>query len=253
MAKRFFDTNKFEDTWYFELPTKYKLFYDYILAKCDAVGVWKPNIKMASFTIGEELNADEFIELCGIDRLYVKSNGDWFLKKFCDFQYGILNENSNSKPIQSYIQMLKKHTLWIEYSKGIHTLKEKDKEKDKEKEEEISIRSKDFKNVTNWENCQLYDYEELSEELKKMYTEEVWKSWKNFNKHLDDNCKNIRQIDEQMKIHEYYKLRTDWILTKKISQDKFIELLSSLDNYKPAKEKYTSVTPAIISWLKNLK
>jgi hypothetical protein len=250
MGKRFFDTNKFEDTWYFELPCKYKLFYDYILAKCDSVGVWKPNIKMASFTINEQLDANEFIELCGIDRLYVKENGDWYLKKFCDFQYGTLNENSASKPIQSYIQLLKKHSLWIVYTKGIYTLKEKEREKDIEKEEEIYKKSKDFKNVTSWDNCHLYEYSELSEELKKMYDEDTWNTWKVFNKHLDENFEHIREIESQMKIHDYVKLRNEYIIPNKISKNKFIELLSAFNNYKPGKDKYNSVTPALMSWLK---
>ena len=75
----------------------------------------------------------------------------WFNAKkiwivdFCNFQYGPLNEeNLGNKPHQSYIALLKKHRLWIDYTKGMPTLsnrvkekeKEKDKEKDKEKEKE---------------------------------------------------------------------------------------------------------------------
>ena len=61
-----------------------------------------------------------------------KNNRKWWIVDFCNFQYGDLHEDSTSKPIQSYISLLKKHGLWKEYLKGIDTLKEKEKEKDKD-------------------------------------------------------------------------------------------------------------------------
>ena len=49
-------------------------------------------------------------------------------------------ENIKNKPHQSYISLLKKHRLWIDYKKTIQGLKEKEKDKDKDivKEKEFS-------------------------------------------------------------------------------------------------------------------
>ena len=133
MSKRFTDSDKWEDDWFMELSDSYKLAYLYALDRCDSVGVWKPNEKLLKFFIGD-INIAEFETIMN-GRLVVLPCGKWWFRKFCDFQYGTLTEESTSKPIISYIKLLKKHTLWVPYTKGIHTLKEKEKEKEKEKPE----------------------------------------------------------------------------------------------------------------------
>lgn len=145
MAKRFHDSNKWDDPWYLELSNEHKLAWDYITSKCDAVGVWKPSVRLLEFNVGlGDISA--FLEICG-DRIRIMENGNWWIVKFCDFQYGTLSEEScwgekdgkryvKNKPHLSYINLLKKHRLWIDYTKGIHTLKEKDKDKEKEKDKD---------------------------------------------------------------------------------------------------------------------
>lgn len=132
MAKRFSDTDKWEDPFFADLPDKYKLTYLLLLDRCDPVGVWKVNKRYVNFLIGD-IDWDAFISYMG-DRIHQISEDKWWLTKFCDFQYGTLSEDSGSKPIISHVNTLKKHNLWILYTKGIHTLKEKEKEKVKEKE-----------------------------------------------------------------------------------------------------------------------
>jgi hypothetical protein len=145
--KRMTDADKWDDPWYSDLPANYKLAWDYICSKCDAVGVWKPSPKHLQFNAGTA-DIESFLEVCGPERIYVMPNGNWWLLKFCDFQYGKLNEADclgrktdgteyiKNKPHWSYINLLKKHSLWIGYTKGIHTLKETDKEKETEQEQE---------------------------------------------------------------------------------------------------------------------
>lgn len=132
MAKRFTDTSKWKDTWFQDLPSKYKLFWIYILDESDAAGVWKPNIRLASFQIGEHFEESELKRIFS-ERIEVTEAGYWWIKKFIEFQYGTLSEHS--KPHTSVINLLKSHKI-IGYPKGIHTLKDKDKEKEKEKEKE---------------------------------------------------------------------------------------------------------------------
>lgn len=90
MGKRFTDTEIWDQDWYVELPTKYKLFWNYIKDKCDNAGFWRPNKVVAQRIIGEPINIQEFIEFVNNDkdRIIVLPTGRWFLKDFFIFQYG---------------------------------------------------------------------------------------------------------------------------------------------------------------------
>lgn len=132
MAKRFTDTNKWKDSWFQDLPSKYKLFWIYVLDECDSAGVWKPNYRLASFQVGEPFEESE-LKRVFFDRIEITEAGYWFIKKFIDFQYGNLSEHS--KPHIAVLNLLKNHKI-KGYTKGIHTLKDKDIYKEKEKEEE---------------------------------------------------------------------------------------------------------------------
>ena len=137
MSKRFTDTNKWKDTWFQDLPTKYKLFWVYILDECDNAGLWKPNIRLAIFQIGEPFEESELKRVFS-DRIEITESGYWFIKKFIDFQYGKLSDNS--KPHISVLKLLETHKI-KGYTKGIHTLKDKDKEKDKDIDKDKDVQN----------------------------------------------------------------------------------------------------------------
>jgi len=120
MAKRFTDSNKWNDPFYLDMPMNFKLAYSYILDLCDAVGVWVVNTRMAEFCIGEKIDWDAFKSYMG-DRLFIINNQKWWMVKFCSFQYGVLNSDSGSRPIKSHIKLLKKHNLWDMYLANINT------------------------------------------------------------------------------------------------------------------------------------
>lgn len=52
MAKRFINTEIFSDTWFMDLPQKYKLFWMILITKCSHAGLWQVNFREASFYIG---------------------------------------------------------------------------------------------------------------------------------------------------------------------------------------------------------
>lgn len=135
MAKRFTDSNKWKDSWFQDLPTKYKLFWIYLLDECDAAGIWKPNIRLANFQIGEPFEESE-VKRVFSDRIEITDDGYWFIKKFIQFQYGELS--GTSKPHLSVIKILEKHKI-IGYTKGMDTLKEKEQVKEEEKESVFNI------------------------------------------------------------------------------------------------------------------
>lgn len=156
--KRFTDTNKWDDPWFHNLQPKYKLLWNYITDKCDNAGVYKPNFPLASFCIGETIDENIALKVLNQEkqRIKVLPNGNWHIADFIFFQYGELSQAS--KPHLQVISLIKKHNLWKEYAKGMHTLKEKDKDKEKEKEKDKEEgKGKAFQNPT---------LEELNEYIK---------------------------------------------------------------------------------------
>jgi hypothetical protein len=165
MAKRFTDTEIWDQDWYIDLPNKYKLFWNYIKDKCDSVGIWRPNKGMAQRIIGEPINLDEFLSFINIEkqRVLLLNSGRWFIRDFFIFQYGekfsptspvhkgalkILLQNGihPNEILKDSIGKLKELDLQqlkeIAYSKDINILSEaygnpiqrvKDKDKDKDK------------------------------------------------------------------------------------------------------------------------
>jgi hypothetical protein len=137
MAKRMTATEKWDDPWFQELDPKYKIFWMFILDKCDHAGIWQVNIKAANFFIGATYNESEILEAFK-NRIVPINGGDrWFVKKFIEFQYGELNPANRAH--LSVIQILKKYSLIDEQgdTKGLISpyegYKDKDKDKDKDK------------------------------------------------------------------------------------------------------------------------
>jgi hypothetical protein len=133
--KRFTETTKWCDPWFRKLPESSKLLWQYILDNCDGAGVWVVDDELAEFQIGLSIPFDKAMEplMSRIEKVNGSDEKMW-VRKFIDYQYGTLSPDC--KPHASYIALLKKHTLWIRYTKGINTLQEKEKEKETEKETE---------------------------------------------------------------------------------------------------------------------
>lgn len=134
MAKRFIETTIWtQNQWFRKLPTPVKLFWFYVISNCDSVGVWEEDFELASFIIGNELCKEEvYAHLDG--KIKIISSKKIWIKDFCSFQYGELKEEATAnKPHQSYIALLKKHSLWIDYQYSIDRDKEKENDIEKEK------------------------------------------------------------------------------------------------------------------------
>lgn len=135
MAKRLTDSEKWKDAWFMDLPSKYKLFWLYILDNCDHAGIWKVNFKVASFHIGEHLEHSEVKRILS-DRLNIVSDEYWMVKKFIDFQYGGVKNDKVGLSVQKILNSHK-----IEYSLAptkplpspYQGTKDKDKVKNKDK------------------------------------------------------------------------------------------------------------------------
>ena len=137
MAKRFIDTEIFDKTAFNKASMKIKLLTIFVFAKADCVGVFKMAMPLVSVYIGEPISEGDILSIpMDIEKI---KDGVYWLKNFCDFQYGELTWSC--KPHRKYIDLLKKHGLSERVSKGfrkgLETLQEQEQEQEKEKEEEI--------------------------------------------------------------------------------------------------------------------
>lgn len=131
MAKRFTETDKWKDRWFLSLTPAHKIAWGFICDQCDHAGVVEIVDHIANIQIGCEVDWDEFVELAG-DRIHKIEEGKFWVKAFCDFQYGKLNpENRVHK---SVIDKLEKMGLTSPLQGAMEGAKDKDKDKDKDKE-----------------------------------------------------------------------------------------------------------------------
>jgi len=140
MGKRYRDTVLWDKEWYVALSCVDRCALDYILCRCDAVGVWAPAFTVAERLIGETVDWGGLPERVN-GNIRILENGKWWLVDFCRYQYGVIRADSNSKVQQSFHRLLVQHGLWEEYQQTVaptlsHRVQEKEKEKVKEKEEE---------------------------------------------------------------------------------------------------------------------
>lgn len=142
--KRFTETAKWDDPWFRRLPPELKLFWQWILDRCDNAGIIDPDIELASFQIGYEYPMDT-LSAFG-ERVIQIPSGKFFIPKFIAFQYGKLSEDCRAHgPV---FQSLTKNGIDPDsfeikgYPKGMNTLKEKEKVQDKEKDKDKDARAR---------------------------------------------------------------------------------------------------------------
>ncbi len=126
MAKRFTDSEKWERPWFRKLPNEYKLFWIYLLDKCDSAGFWYVDIELASFLIGEIITEENALKYLG-KQIKVLANNKWQIVDFVTFQYGKLVPNNNLH--RSVLEKIGKNPLGA--SEGLVSPLAGDKDKDK--------------------------------------------------------------------------------------------------------------------------
>lgn len=148
MAKRFTDTEIWNEDWFLSLESKVRLFWFYLKDVCDCAGIWRPNILVANRIYGFDIELQcAFHDLTqDKKRIIVLKNGRWFLPGFIPFQYGLVL-NKNSAAHRGVLKSLELNEVdlsmvipKIEVLEGSRdglgrvnpTLKDKDKDKDKE-------------------------------------------------------------------------------------------------------------------------
>lgn len=106
MPKRFTASEKWDDPWFRRLSPEMKLFWIYLLDRCNVAGIWDADIDLAQFYVGKELALEE-IRSTFRGRIIVLPDGKWFVPKFITFQYGQLSMTNPAH--KNVIAILKRH------------------------------------------------------------------------------------------------------------------------------------------------
>lgn len=131
MAKRFTETNKWEDPWFRKLSPEYKLGWSYLTDRCDGAGVIDLDEELADFRIGATVDWSGLVASSD-GRLERLPNGKLWIVRFVEFQCGELSEECKAhKPI---FASLSRNNLLQRVRKGFPNPMERVQEKEKEKE-----------------------------------------------------------------------------------------------------------------------
>lgn len=144
MAKRFTDTEKWNDDWFISLSNDYRIIWQWLLDNCNHAGICKRSIKILNLMCNTNVSEIELIEAMA-GRLIIKEN-IWFIPKFLKFQYA--NLHSERKVILSVIKELEKHDLIplipLSFGNDYLIIKDKDKDKDKDYKDSNTLKNGKF-------------------------------------------------------------------------------------------------------------
>lgn len=179
MAKRFIDTQLFDDPWYMDLSKDSKIFWIYLITKCNHAGIIELNERLFKFQTGLKCMQTVIKELG--NRLVSVRDQYFFIPKFLDFQYPNF-PNSKVKSQKSALDILIKfnidynnyQTLNEPLNKGYENGNDTDsgieEEKEYESEVEIYPTFEDFwtaynKKVGSKEKCKK-KFDKLNQEIR---------------------------------------------------------------------------------------
>jgi hypothetical protein len=150
MAKRYTDSTKWNDNWFFNLKNEEKLAWLYILDTCDHAGVWEKNLRILNFQIGTSFVEDDLKKV--FEGKFIEIKNKWFIPNFIKFQYGKTFLSSSTPAVKSARDLLLDYgfiktdengnlqliihqpnpsiTLTQPLHKGYLTVKDKDKDMD---------------------------------------------------------------------------------------------------------------------------
>ena len=174
MAKRFLDSSLFEKRWFRKLPSNIKLFYFYMLTKCDHAGMYDVDLELAEFQIGMEKDKDNILKYIG-EHIEIIKDDKWFIKKFPEFQYGVLNPKV--KAHASVIKILEKNNCLKGFSNSLQRVQDKDKDKVKNKKKENKVEFHEILDIKTDDNRleirRIKFINELNKEFHTKYTKEL--------------------------------------------------------------------------------
>ena len=215
-----------EEDWYILMPIEYKLFWNWIILKCDHAGFFKPN--KLSFESSNKVQVDLNIALSHFNQdrsqIRVLSSGTWFIEDFILFQYGGTLNEANRVHL-SILRLLGQNGVNLESIRGQLDHKEGVKDKDKDKDKYSKKRSKEGKQEI-----------ELTEEEKTRDGK--------LRDFISAECQNLLKFKEPLTIRQFIKLK------EQFDGLEIETTMKSLANKVGAEKSYISVYKTLLNWLK---
>lgn len=175
MAKRFIDTGIWDRKWFYGLSNSHKLFWMYLITKCDHAGVWNVNMDLARFQLGGvEISEDEILDIFSNKIMVIESGEKWFIPSFIMFQYGELNPSVRAH--KSVIDILNAERVTKGFINRLQTVKDKDKDMDKDKDKDkAKVKDKELysEDKGNEKKLELIELKKRNKEQFEM----IWKSY----------------------------------------------------------------------------
>lgn len=109
MAKRFIDTELFNDKWFMSLKKDAKLFWIYLITSCNHAGIIEMNEPLMKLQTG--INSLQTVIKELENRLIPLENDYYFIPKFLEYQYNKF-PNSKVRAQKSAIDLLIRFNLW---------------------------------------------------------------------------------------------------------------------------------------------
>ena len=133
--KRFTETQKWADPWFRRLSPAAKLLWQWLLDSCDHAGIVTPDLELAEFQIGANIDAETLSELG--ERVIELGEGKYFVPRFIEFQYGQVSRDCRAhNPV---FTSLEKHAHILQkkgYPYPLDRVQDKDKDIDKDKDKD---------------------------------------------------------------------------------------------------------------------
>ncbi|MGB2578180.1 hypothetical protein AAIR98_000098 [Elusimicrobium simillimum] len=139
MAKRFFESGKFRDSWYRNLTPKEKCIWEFMLCECNAGGILDIDFKSMTFHIGVNVTKKDLQPF--ESRIVWIRESKVFIPKFIDFQYpGGLNPanraHKNILPmLKQYLEFDEEQGAWKPLARALQGPKEKEQVQETEQEQ----------------------------------------------------------------------------------------------------------------------
>lgn len=176
MAKRFIDTNLFNDEWFMDLSKDAKLFYIYLITNCDHAGIIELNKKLCQFQT--DIKDFERVRQELGNRLVTVQDNIYFLPKFIKFQYPNFPQ-SNVKQQESAIKILESYGLFAEGCLTVSKDLAKDYDNDNVNDSvSVNDNKPNYKDFLAYAKQQEIFKDSMEYQLKAKYNQWVENNWK---------------------------------------------------------------------------
>jgi hypothetical protein len=120
MPKRFTSTELWIEDWFCEMPMDYKLYWYYMLSKCNHAGIFKVNTKMFNSINECNLNHATALNYFNIDKKRIREINEnvWFIEDYFFYQYG-KSFNIKNRVHKSIYEVYNQYNIHLSTIRGL--------------------------------------------------------------------------------------------------------------------------------------